>query len=198
MAALVDIYNMAMGRIGETSTIADPNENSVPARSCNRYYHLARKACLTACHWPFARRVVAPVPLDLAVGIWPYAWAKPGDCEVMRRMYLDDTLTMECDWSELSYIGTDDASRPVFVTDNVPVWLEYTADEQDTSRFSAPFVDALAWRLAADVAMSIANARALRGDAMQAYREAIQTASAHAGKAHRRTIPDSEIIRARN
>lgn len=197
MAALVDIYNLAIGRIGETSTIADPDESSVPARSCKRFYPLARDVCLEAASWPFAKRVAEPVALVDPIGVWPYAWAKPGDALVVRRMYLDDSLANECDWQELSYVGSDDATRPVLVTDDEPAWIEYTAKEYDPSKFSAMFVDALAWKLAADIAMSMARGRDLRSDALQMYQGVIQSAIAHSMKVQRKTRPDNEFIRAR-
>lgn len=198
MAAQVDIYNLALGRVGITTTVADIDEPSVEARACNRYYAVCRDTCLEDFSWSFARRFAVPVALSATLGVWAYAWAKPGDALVIRRAYQDDSLTTELDWQEVSYIGEDDASHLALVTDHEPAWIEYTGKVTDPSRFSASFVDAVAWRLAADVAMTQARARDLRSDAMQAYQDAIARAAGRNQKMQRKTLPDNEFLRARS
>jgi hypothetical protein len=197
VAALVDIYNLALGRIGTTATVAAPDEASIEARSCRRYYDTARNACLEAHDWPFARGIDAPVALTTTFAGWPYAWAKPGRALVVRGLSLDYDLRTPIDFHEISYRGPNDEDRTALLTEIEPLWVHYTAAVTDPARFSNQFVDALAWRLAADVAMSVAKGREMRSDAMQAYRMMIQEAQGAATKAGRRTIPESQFIRAR-
>ena len=48
-------------------------------------------------------------------------------------------------------------------------WLEYTADVKDTSLFDDQFVEALSWKLAAEMAYSLTGNMNIANNCVQAY-----------------------------
>jgi hypothetical protein len=64
------------------------------------------------------------------------------------------------------------------------VW--YTRKVTDASQFDPLFTDAVAWKLAADLAMSKAGARELRNDALQMYQRVLETAAIASSRQEKR------------
>lgn len=106
MASLVEIYNRALGEISARSTVASPDEPSVEARNCNRYFPSVRDQVFRAANWSFARKTATLALLKAAAGTpenpepstsdvwttnyppppWLYSYAYPSDCARMQFM----------------------------------------------------------------------------------------------------------------
>jgi hypothetical protein len=85
MTDQVGVYNLCLGRLGVGQAIGSPTENSVPAKTCNRFYDQCRQEVLRAFPWGFAMRAEA---LALVSGQtfpgWTYVYQYPNKCLNMR------------------------------------------------------------------------------------------------------------------
>ncbi|SDH22933.1 hypothetical protein [Propionivibrio dicarboxylicus] len=147
MASKVDIWNLALANIGHKANIADPDETSVEANHCRRFYPIALGVTLERFAWGFATRRKALGLVTNPVNHWMFAYALPNQCIAPRAVLppqsTDDTkeqpFTIEsaADGSAILYTNVEDAV------------LKYTALVEDTNKFSHLFVTALSFDLAA-------------------------------------------------
>jgi len=177
MASAVEICNLAISHGGAGHTIQALTESSVEARQCNLLYDKARRATLRSHPWNFAtKRVTLALLTDTYTG-WTYAYSYPTDClnviEILNPLaaiYSDYSLTATDrvrnryatrNKVEYKVISNDDKNARVVLCNLEDAEMEYTADITDVNMFDPLFVEALAWRLAADLSMP------LRGDLQQ-------------------------------
>lgn len=218
MSSVVALCNLALTRIG-AQTINDLNEASSAARHCTALYVPTRDALLQSQAWRFARSRQALAELSLTPGETPTEWAHvyalPADC--LTPLYVEPSgralatgRGAEATWPSETVTppvtlrpaqATPDfevrAGRRI-LTDQPDAALIYTARIEDPTGFDPLFVEALSWRLAADLAS------ALKGDVarrQEALREAVTAANAaraaDAAAATVRNDSDAAWIRAR-
>ncbi|WP_421707124.1 hypothetical protein [Algihabitans sp.] len=208
MTSAVSLCNLALTRIG-AQTINDLNEASSAARHCSALYAPTRDALLQSQAWRFARARQVLAELQLEMGErpseWAHVYALPVDCltplyiepsgrAVMagrgaQSLWPDETGTLPVTLRPAQ--ATPDfevrAGRRI-LSDQPEATLIYTARIEDPTRFDPLFVEALSWRLAADLAS------ALKGDPrrrQEALREALTvTNAARAADAAAATIRD--------
>jgi hypothetical protein len=167
----VQICNLALSRVAQAS-IASLTETSPPARQCRVHYEPARDTVLRAFDWPFARARVALANVGLGlVTEWAYRYQLPADCLAVRRVGPFDRHAAPVPFE------TEGAT---VLTDLSEATLVYTQRITDSTRFDPLFADALAWRLAMDLALPLKVDRALRSEAAQGYQTAISAAEAAA------------------
>lgn len=199
MAAEVDIYNMALLRIGNSATVASTDENSPEARACKTFYAQCRDTMLRDFPWGFARRRVTlaqttdPVPTN-----WQYVYGYPSDCLRLLGMVLPGTtqpLTIQQIPFQLAYNGT---GRVIYC--NTPsVEAIYTAQVTDPTLFDPIFTSALALFLAAEIAMPLAVKPDIQAMLKQAYTQMMNTAAvADASETFLGPEPDGELLQIRN
>ncbi|MGP1254930.1 MAG: hypothetical protein ACTS10_10985 [Kiloniellales bacterium] len=181
MTSVVSICNLALTRIG-AQTINDLEEASSAARHCKALYEPTRDALLQMYPWRFARQRVVLAALALTEADQPREWAEvyalPSDC--LQPVYIEPQDAGPVYAYDRCHKGAEywrgqipDATPPYEVragrrimTDEEEAVLIYTARIEDPTRFDPLFVEALSWRLAADLAT------ALKGD-IQRRREAL-------------------------
>ena len=145
MASEVDICNLALGNLGNPAEVSSisPQDGSVEAMHCARFYPMARKALLEMHTWGFATRRASLALLDVTPPTaWLYAYAHPNNClrpvRVLSAEATDDdegedfkneTLS---DGTKVIYANTEDAT------------LLYTHNEKDPVKFSGLFTTLLA------------------------------------------------------
>lgn len=220
MSDRLTIWNVALGRISEGQTVDDPDEDTVPARACRRHYDLARDTVLSGHSWGFAKRIIRLALIsDPDPTGWAYIYAYPSDAVAVRRVgLLRETFgggafptwaiepgtfhllrpeVQDEPWEQLGFTspGGDDSTA---IGSNVPeAYVEYTRRITDETKFSALFADALAWRLAVDLAMVVARSDAMRQTAWNGYNVLMAQAAADSARQRQEQRPDSELIRAR-
>lgn len=198
MASKVDIINLALGKLAQDVGIAAVSDATKQARAFNRIWDPMRDLVLAERNWPWAVKSLA---LSLATEApqpgWEYRYTYPNDCitaiavtdeaglRSARRLsrFCDEDYVRSMhasgayDW-ETSY-GTQDAS---INTDVEAAYLVYIVRVEDTGRYPAHFVDALAWRLAIEAAPQIIGEVGLnaRDRMTQSYEDALSRAAAHA------------------
>lgn len=195
MTGLVQIFNMALGRAGVTREVSSPDEDSVEAISCRRYYDVVRDTSLRDFAWPFARRyytleLVAEDPSDE----WGYSYRYPSNC--IKALYIVTGIRNSATpppWE----LGHDDQGRLIY-TDEENAVLRGIARITNDELFDESHVDAIAWGLAAEVAIAL-------GRSDDEYKRAINQYLYRKGKAQsvaanegqRDNDPDPESVRAR-
>lgn len=150
MAGPVEICNLALGWLGANlihDLDADAPE-STEAELCSANYDAAVKAVLEAKAWTFAtERVDLGAGQESGVAEYPQAYAIPG--EVVRVLAVDDgSGTFELGWvREGDQVLVERAVSSASAKAIVLV--------EDATKYPPSFVRALAYRLAADLAVPI-------------------------------------------
>jgi len=94
--------------------------------------------------------------------------------------------------------ANSDGNGRVILTNQPQAWLLYVRRITDPTMFDAIFSDALAWRLAAEIAMPITGNANLGTAAQNRYTQVIASAGAHSmNEAQEEDEPMSDIARAR-
>lgn len=160
MASVVDICNLALSRLGDSSTIAsiDPPEGSAQAEHCARFYPIALNSMLELHDWKFATRRVTMALLDVESWNWSFAYSKPAGAikllSVLPASALPDDAGVDFETENTA------SGEELILTNLEDATLRYTVSVTDTTKFTPLFVDALGWLLAANLAGPI-----IKGDA---------------------------------
>ena len=147
----IEICNMALSRIG-IENIESLTEASEPARACAQFYDHARRVVLRRYPWTWSTRRVTLAMLSGHPPDYEYAYRYPADCVTIRRLYNEKYDNSP---SYTSYRIAGDESGRILYTDVPGAVCEYTADVTDCSLMDDQFVEALSWKLAADVAFKL-------------------------------------------
>ena len=223
MFTSTEICNIALNHIGQTNEITDlETETSKAAKKCRTFYNLALTSILSDFPWSFARRTTT---LALLTGeesqYYSYVYAMPDDCLEPRAIIVPNIPTGEFFLYYNSFFYgyargplqtslpdeyrtvfekglTADAKTRTIMTNQDSAMLLYTARVTNTSLYTASFVDALALRLAAYLAMPMAQSPQLADALQQKYALAISQAGAQdlrGENSPNEPIPDSVVAR---
>jgi hypothetical protein len=204
------IANLALGRIGVSRTIASLDDRSAEAQAAKQWYAICRDAVLYDHPWPFASATatLALVQTDPS-DEWGYRYRLPADCFRARYLViplatdlgLDPTGSINIIQQEgaTAFEVTSDAQGGLLDTDLAsPVTLKYTRTLPSPAFFSPSFALAVAWRLAAELAPSLARKPEIAQAMWQGYQQAVAGVAASAdNEASPRRQPDAGSIRAR-
>jgi hypothetical protein len=202
------ICNLALLRIGISQPISDIAENSVAARACNAVWDQCIRTMVRERPWPFATRQV-----DLAlVGEqlfqeWLYTYRYPTDYLNIHRVRPISTVTSTTLISAFQTqalpqtypyaIGSDDDGKLIHtnVEDAVCVGTVFV---EDTGQFDPLFTSALAWFLAAEIALSLTKSRDIYANAFGMYQQVSSEAFATSVNEPKPDVsPDADMIEAR-
>jgi hypothetical protein len=157
VASIVDICNLALAHLGNKAQVVSisPVDGTVEADYCARFYSIARDEIIEAGDWTFARTRAALTALSTnPSSTWDYAYALPSNCMVPRRLVTGEYYQHEDDSRDFDVEGT------TLLTDLENATLIFTQPIEDPTLFSAGFVLAVSYKLAAYLAGPI-----LRGEA---------------------------------
>lgn len=158
----VEICNLALIKIGH-DTISDLTQETKAARMCSRLYPKLRDATLRAHPWNFAiRRASLVASADAPAYGYSYAYAKP----------LDYLRIVTCEDPQTDYV----LESEFFLASISPFKMKYVWKVTDPNRFDSLFIDAFACRLAADLAMPLAQSAEMVDAMWGSYRERIAEA----------------------
>lgn len=200
MASDVDICNLALSRIGVRDFIEDLDEDSTEATLCKVAYGPCRDELLELFGWPFATKRTTPAALaGVTRSGWSYAYALPDDCVAVRYLWSgtrnprpDQTIPFDTE-------GGGAGDTRILLTDEATPEVVYTYRLENPERYPPLFVQALAWRVAGELAISIPEksrlADGLRGQFELALARAISAAVKQRQSDPR---PDSEFISVRS
>jgi len=164
------ICNSALIKVGSKS-ILSLDDDSKEGRICKEQYPKLRDEVQESHPWNFCiRRADTLSPLAQAP-------VQINDFVTQQFELPNDTLRVlgiDAFPSEINWVVEDGK----LLTDTDTIKLRYIARVTDTSKFSATFSEALAWRIAADLAYSLAQNRALAESMFVAYERQLSLARA--------------------
>lgn len=162
MASVVGIVNSGLVKLGADG-ITSLGDDSVEARAANAQYEKLRDEVLRAHPWNFA---VARERLAALSEAPPFGFDRqhqlPSDCLRVLRVG-DGRTAFEIEGRRL-------------LTDAEQVDLVYARRVTDPNDFDAMFREALAYRIAAELAYRLANSMTLANSMMQLYRDQLALA----------------------
>jgi hypothetical protein len=173
MASEIDICNLALSHIGASATISSLTEQSEEAFHCNLLYADARDAVLRAHPWGFAKRYLALSECANPPGNWKYRYAYPNDAIYAREILQANTLG---DPIKFEIALSDKFNSREVLTNQENATLVYTYKVTNTLVFDPLFINALAWRIASDIAMPLTRDQERLKAAYQMYQMAISEA----------------------
>jgi hypothetical protein len=176
MASEVGICNLALSHIGSSATISSLTaDKSEEAFHCNLLYADSRDALLRAHQWGFAKRHLALSDVGSPPGNWSYRYSYPNDALYAREILQTDTAG---DPIKFEIALNDAYNSRVILTDQEDAVLVYTYKVTNPLTFDSLFVNALSWRIAADIAMPLTRDHDRMLSAYQMYQVAINEAHA--------------------
>lgn len=208
----VDIWNKALRRIGHTQRIEDESDESLEAVICEAEFDDCLAECLERRPWLFATRQALASTLALAtarVG-WEYAYALPVDFVAARAVLTGgQRFSLTPGESRIPYeLQSDDTDTGYLLctdyefSDDEEEVLEYTYRVTNISRLPRGFVSAVAWRLAAELALALekgADGMRIAQACLSGYESSLSVAFAAETNSGRQDDPelDAPSIRAR-
>jgi hypothetical protein len=175
----IEICNLALHRIGEKS-ITTLSDNTAAATACSLFYARTVKALLTAYDWPFATTAAdLGTATETDVSGWSYVYTLPAD--YLRGIRLEDQGQNGSDTDDAAGATTlyDYEIRGASLyTDIEDAWLIYVQSITDTTLFPIEFEEALIFKLAADIAMSLTGDPQIESAMLTQYQTSVQMAQA--------------------
>lgn len=179
MANSVEICNLALSHIGSSSIESLSNPKNKEARQCALLYPISRDAALRDHDWGFARKRASLALTDLKIEGWDFVYQYPSDCLSPREIYNHISYPAKVEERVPFETGANgDLTGNVILTNEENALLIYTAKLENTNLFDALFVEALSWRLAADLAIPIKGKADLEQRALNRYMQIVGLAKA--------------------
>jgi hypothetical protein len=178
MATKVDIWNMALGHLGQSSRVAADTDTTVGAKACALFWDDARKTVLRAVAWPFATKIAAGTGKAANPNTdWAFVYDQPADNITVRRIL--DTVRTTQDTTKIPFRRA--ADKIWTNVDNAV--FEYTFDVTDTTKYPSDFTRLLSLLLASLIAPQVAGGQqwALGKLRKEEYEAEVKVAAANAG-----------------
>lgn len=168
MASDVAICNQALGLLG-TDPIIALTDNVKAASLCKLLYYDVRDAVLEAHDWTFAV-VRAKLPASTTAPTFGFGVAYPLPANVLRVQEVNERKGGPWQVEGGSIVTNDSTCR-----------VKYISQITDPNKFSALFVQALAARMAAELAIPLTQSRALHEQHYKIYSAKIMEAAGRDG-----------------
>lgn len=206
----VGVYNMAIGRIGQSQFVQSLTEMSNQRITCDVFFENCRDRVLTAFPWNFAAKPVALSALGTPPNGWRYRYAYPSDCLKARAVVptLDMTTSPFIIQEILRYgfsdsfpfkVIEDVADGSKAIASNLPTaFLWYTARITNLDLWTPDATSALSWLLATEIAGPLSAQPNYTKQAGEAYAMAIREAgtnSLNEGKPN--PDPETDLVTVR-
>jgi len=170
MTTQTDIVNIALRRIGANRIDDLAKSGSKEAIAARDLYEEARRDLLNLHNWNFAikRSQLSASSTDPTFG-WDYTYPLPEDLIRLVSVHPHNDDHSIVDY-RLEFQSSDDR---VLVTNSNQIYIRYVWDIEDPNLFSASFREALAWRLARDLALALSKSASAAELADKAYRRSL-------------------------
>jgi hypothetical protein len=204
-ATVVEIWNRALTKIGETRRVITVTDTDVTATTCALHWSDIRDEVLSDFPWPFAAQQVALVEDVTVTRVgWEHVYTLPVDFLVARAVLNGDTRQsllpgeMRVPFEVILNDAGDERLLACDLTEDDIDALEYTAQVVDPTLYSAAFCDAVAWRLAVELALGLLKDAQKAGACLQMYQRKVSEAFAQQLRGNREDQPlEGSGIRAR-
>lgn len=188
MVSEVTICNQALSWVG-ANKIGSLDEPGAEAEWCKNNYDFLRDAVLEERMWTFATVRASSTVADKDAWGQEFIHRLPEEWLAVYRVYSDTNARRQAPWQrEGEFVRTPCAT----------IYMWGLARITDTSKFSLMFVQALAARLAADMAIPLTEDRKLQADMWGLYQRKLAEAAARDGQQGRNEVIDkSQLVDAR-
>jgi hypothetical protein len=160
MADETSISNLALAKLGIDPIMA-LSDASKPAQYCSRFYASTRDEVLSAHRWNFAMARATLNRLTAAPAFeWAYAYQLPADC--LRVLQLNG-------YEQAEQKGMFSVEGRQLFTDEETAEVRHIARVEDASAWPPSFVDALATKLAANIAAPLTGSRTAAAEMLSLY-----------------------------
>lgn len=199
MASVIEICNVALSRLGNSRSINSLTEQSKEADVCSLHFEPARDAVLSDFDWNFARKRLALADTGSPPPDWQFAYRYPTDCMRIISIMLPGMRNPPARCRVDYEVGADaELSGKLIYTDQQDAWLMYVGLVTDPNMFDALFRDAMAWRMASEIGMSLSSAPQLVQNALTMYSQIIRSAGSRSmNESQEPQEPQSEFTAAR-
>ena len=195
MSSITHICNLALQRIGKPA-IQDVNDlQNSSARYCKNFWDHCRDEVLQGADWGFANQLVALAEVGTAPPGWQFSYQQPTNCLKAREIVRANPQSKPIPFQR---IASDDGNSVRIVTNQQAAWLSFTARILNPVVYPTTFQEALAWRLAAELAWPLAKDKKRANECQQFYQTALSAAStvdANQAVAQESALPDSILAR---
>jgi hypothetical protein len=202
LSSQVDIYNLALSNIAAKSRVNSLTEDSDERKVCDVHYENAREIVLEDHDWNFAsffetlallKESTDAIPPPLP---WIFEYAYPSTCVKVREITRDTDSEPPVPFS----VGVNDnRTGKVIRTDKQAAKLRYTFRITNSSLFTPRAVEAIGWKLATLIAISLTGNLKLKQNAEESYLRAIIDAkSSNYNENIDRKSADPSLIAARS
>ena len=152
-----DIANLALARIGAERINDIDADTSVQAIHCRLIYEPDRQSLLRSYWWPFAaKRAKLARSTATPACEYAYQYALPNDFLALRSIWDSDGQGLGANFKETCAI-----EGPFILTDNAEMYIRYTADITDTTKFDPLFIQCLKTRMALDLLYALSKTSAV-------------------------------------
>lgn len=191
----VEICNLALGWLGG-DLIISLDDPSVEAKLCKANYASLRDAVIEEREWTFAVKRLEPAALsDVPLYGFDKAFQIPPEVirvlQVSRAGEVDNGVLVEGSFLSATRGGTGMGREnriewlrecdQILANSSARIFVRALIQIEDTTKFSPAFDQALAARMAMDLAIPITNSRSLQSDMAKMYGDKIALAAASDG-----------------
>lgn len=152
MATKVDIWNMALGHLGQSDRVVLDTDTTVGAKACALFWDVTLDEVLRAVAWPFATKIAALAGEAANPNAeWAKSYTRPADAVTIRKILA--TVRVAADKSKIPF---RDAMQEAKIWTNVAgASSEYTMRVTDTTKYPADFTKCLSLLLAYNIAPQV-------------------------------------------
>lgn len=176
MASLIEICNRALTKLG-VARITSLDDNNEQARALNTMLPLVKASELRAYTWNFSIQRASLAELSTAPA-FDYArqFQLPSDC--LRILWAGEVFPGPnlSDFQNGGVVDYEVEGRMILTDLAAPLKLRYVANIEDPGQFDPLFSEALACKLAVELAESMTGSSTIRQLAWDEYKQAIRKA----------------------
>jgi len=183
----LDIINLALLRIGE-SPIQSLDEGSTAANTAKLLYDNSRLAILRDFDWNFAMKTIPQASVESDVP-GCYAFIVPADCLRVVEVFQSEGSQRSSTWFRVY-------GKKIYTHEYVP-YIKYVRDEENTDYFDSKFTEALTYKLAGELAMSVKQSESLMASMLNAFQNVVATAAAESQGELDPALPENPYVEVR-
>jgi hypothetical protein len=175
MASQTEICNNALTKLGQARIVAI-TDNVKAARSLNAIWAMKRDAELAAHPWTFSTRR-AQLPAAVATPAFGWGYSFPLPAEYLRLVEVGENFVLYmADTTPYFQVEGDATGQNILCDETSPLNVRYIARVENTGLWSPLFCEALACRLAAELAEDLTQSARKKDSAWSDWKMAIQLA----------------------
>lgn len=163
MASVVDVCNRGLDKLGH-GPITSLTDGNKAANLCNRSWPIVRDQVLRDHPWNFAMKRAVLAPASTAPE-WGFLYKHPLPADFLRLIEIRDLGVEDYQVEGKTILADDDA-----------LYIRYTARIENPNEYDALFIDAVAARLAYELAEPLTQSNTKRDAAWQEYTDGLKRA----------------------